>query len=87
MERASIARLPLLTHDRLQLSRQLAEIHGNHPAAAVVVIHLLFSPPVRAGIAELEAIVDALLAGFQCSRFAMPDMKSSAVAVGRDVRY
>ena len=93
MEKASIARLPLLTHDRLQLSKQLADIHGqvsqtkNQAAAMVVVIHLLFSPPVEAGIEQLEAIVDALIAGFQCSRFPMPDMKSSATMTSRLLEY
>ena len=84
VEKASIARLPLATHDRLQLSRQLADIHGQNSAAAVVVIHLLFSPPAQTGSAELEAIVDALIAGFQCVRFTMPDMKSSATVASRD---
>ena len=84
MEKASIARLPLATHDRLQLSRQLSDIHGQNPAAAVVVIHLLFSPPARTDMAELVAIVDALIAGFQCVRFAMPDMKSSATVASKD---
>ena len=86
MEKASIARLPLLTHDRLQLSKQLADIHGQvsqtNPVV-VVVIHLLFTPPVEAGIEQLEAIVDALVAGFQCSRVPMPDMKSSATLANR----
>ena len=74
VEKSSIARLPLLAYERLQLSRQIAEIHGNSPA--VLIVHLLLQPPQLQS--ELVEIVESLIAGFQCVRFNMPDMKSTA---------